>query len=118
MKKRPTIRDIAARADCHYSTVSLALRDHPKIPRKTRDLIHRIAQELNYRPDPMLSALTAYRRETQRSDDFSTLAWITNFSSKEGWKACHISREYYRGAKREAESRGYQLEEFWLQEGG
>jgi LacI family transcriptional regulator len=58
---RPTIRDIARKAGCHYSTVSLALRDHPRIPLRTKERIREIAGQLGYRADAMLAALCAYR---------------------------------------------------------
>ena len=115
MDKRPTIRDIAAKAGYHYSTVSLALRNNPRIPKKTRDLIHGIAADLKYRPDPMLSALTAYRRDTKPRQCVSTIAWVTNHSTRDGWKDWHITHEYYKGAKSETDTRGYRLNEFWLQ---
>ena len=118
MLKRPTIRDIALKAGCHYSTVSLALRNNAKIPLKTRILIQGIAREMNYRPDPMLSALTAYRRDTKPKVGVTALAWVTNHSTRGGWKKWYITHQYYEGAKREAESRGYRLDEFWLQEKG
>ena len=33
---RVTLRDVARAAGCHFSTVSLALRDHPRLPVETR----------------------------------------------------------------------------------
>src|ERR1700736_5344251 len=61
LQTRPTIRDIARQTGFHYSTVSLALRDHPRSPEATKRTIREAAQGLGYQPDAMLSALCAYR---------------------------------------------------------
>jgi len=72
---RPTIRDIARKAGCHYSTVSLALRNHPRIPLRTQERIREIAGQLGYRTDAMLAALCAYR--DWNDQDF--LSWVDRF---------------------------------------
>ena len=36
MERRPTMTDVAERAGVSQATVSLALRDHPRIPAATR----------------------------------------------------------------------------------
>ncbi len=61
MGKRITLRDVAGAAGVHLSSVSMALRNHPRIGKATRERIQRIAEEMGYRPDPGLSALAAYR---------------------------------------------------------
>jgi len=49
--KSVTLEDIARRARCSCNTVSLALRDSPRISAPTRDRIRRIARRLNYVPN-------------------------------------------------------------------
>ncbi len=39
-------------------TVSLALRDHPRIPEKTKNRVREVMQEMRYAPDPVARALT------------------------------------------------------------
>jgi LacI family transcriptional regulator len=58
---RVTLRQVAAAARCHYSTVSLALRDSPQLPRATRERVQAIARKLGYVPDPMLVSLARFR---------------------------------------------------------
>ena len=58
---RPTLRDIGRKTGFHYSTISLALRGHPRIPEATKQIIREAAEGLGYWPDPMLSVLCAYR---------------------------------------------------------
>ena len=61
LKNRVTQQDVALRAGVHRTAVSLALKKHPSIPAETRERIEAVAAEMGYVPDPMLSALAAYR---------------------------------------------------------
>jgi LacI family transcriptional regulator len=118
MLLRPTIRDIAARAGCHYSTVSLALRDHPRITAATRARVKQIAVALGYRPDAALAALSAYRTMKRPVRHRPVIAWVSNHRARYGWRASACNGDYFRGAWTRAEERGYRLEEFWLAEPG
>ena len=61
MPHRPTLADIAYAAGVSKATVSLALRQDPRIPAKTRDRIRAVAQGLGYQPDPAIANMSAYR---------------------------------------------------------
>jgi LacI family transcriptional regulator len=116
--KRISLRDIAASLDVSIMTVSLALRDSPKLPEETRARIKREAERLGYRPDPALSALTTYRHEKQTVRDYRTLAFLTNFPTEEGWKNQVYSRKYFEGATGRAQELGYRIEPFWMRQPG
>lgn len=119
MNLRTTLRDVARLADCHYSTVSLALRNHPRITPATRSRIQQAAQQLGYSPDAMLTALAAYRTTHAPLKPHPAIAWLTNHRTREGWREqtpCNV--DYYEGAARRATERGYKLEPFWLAESG
>lgn len=111
---RITLRDVAARAGVHYSTVSLALRRRPGVPEATCARVRRIADELGYRPDPLLASLSSYRHAGNRYR--ATLAWVTNFPARGAWREEEIYQEYYAGARERAAELGYRLQEFWLRE--
>lgn len=115
---RPTIRDIARETGFHYSTVSLALRDHPRIPDATRRVIRDAAKAIGYHPDAMLSALCAYRVMKRPPTEQSVIAWITNHRTRSGWRTSACTRDYFEGASQRATERGYRLETFWLSEPG
>lgn len=67
MKTVPTIREIAQVAGVSLGTVSQALRGTGKTSRKTCARIRRIADEMGYLPNPLLSTLAARRfRDTAR----------------------------------------------------
>jgi DNA-binding LacI/PurR family transcriptional regulator len=116
--RRVTIRDIAKVAGVHFTTVGLALRGSSQLPAATRERIQKIAEELGYRPDPMLSALNVYRRAKRPPRYQATLAWINNWPRREGLHKNPGFHEYFLGAKERAEKMGYVLEEFWTREPG
>ncbi|WP_456442896.1 LacI family DNA-binding transcriptional regulator [Caldithrix abyssi] len=57
MKTYPTIKDIAAKLNLHYTTVSRALRDHPDVNEETKRLVKETAQKMNYRPNYLARSL-------------------------------------------------------------
>jgi len=115
---RVTIRDIAREANLHFTTVSLALRNSPRLKADTREKIQKLAESMGYRPDPMLAALNAYRQSRQPVHYQAGLAWIHNWPNPKNLYNCEEFLLYYLGAKERAQARGYNLEEFWLQEPG
>lgn len=114
VKKRVTLRDIASACGYHFSTVSLALRGDSSIPESTRCRIKEIAVKLGYSPDPVLSALVAYRQERSSPDYAGTIIWLTNNTVGSHWRDVPQNRDYYTGAEREAKERGFVLEELDL----
>lgn len=118
LSARVTIRDIAREANLHFTTVSLALRNSPRLKAATRERIQQLAESMGYRPDPMLAALNAYRQSNQPVHYQAALAWIHNWDDPKNLYNCEEFRLYYEGAKERAHARGYNLEEFWLKEPG
>ena len=78
MTLRITLRDVARRMGCSTATVSLALRDHPRLPEATRERVRSVARELGYRPDPALAAIAAARWRGRSVAAGSTLAFVTD----------------------------------------
>lgn len=115
---RVTLKQVAARAGVHVSTAWRALKNDTYVEAAKRARIRAIAKELGYAPDPMLTALSNYRRKRQPAAFQSTLAWINNFSDRrEGRELINIAG-YHDGALRHATQMGFKLEEFWLAEPG
>jgi DNA-binding LacI/PurR family transcriptional regulator len=110
--------DIAQAAGVHNTTVSMALRNLPVIPEATRRRIQALAENMGYRPDPALRALNAYRNGRRPSEKFEAIGYITNCSSKVGWKNIPEYTRYHAGAARKANEHGFYLEHFWLGEAG
>jgi len=118
MTPRVTVRDIAKRAGVHFTSVSMALRNHPRISEGTRANIKKIAKEMGYRPDAMLSALSSYRQLTRKPHYQATLAWFNAHPKRESLYKTPLYHEYYSGARERAEELGFKIEEFWLGEPG
>lgn len=116
--RRVTLRDVAQAAGCHFTTVSLALRNHPRLPKETCQKVQAVARTLGYVSDPMLAAFSAYRTATRPVGYRATLAWITNHPRRGDWKRTSIFYDYFRAAEARANSLGYKLEEFWIREPG
>ncbi len=110
--RRVTQKNIADAAGVHVTTVSLALRNSKSLLPETREKIQRIAQELGYQPDPMLSALTVYRRKVQLPFFQGTLAWVDNLKNSGARPASKVFHEYWAGARERCEELGYHIEEF------
>ena len=117
-ERRVTLADIAVKAEVHVTTVSLALRNHPRLPETTRNRIHAIANAMGYRPDPLLRALVSYRGKIMNRRNTPTLAYITNWNTCWGWKTATGHSEFHAGADAMANQLGYKLEHFWMREPG
>ncbi|WP_404424195.1 LacI family DNA-binding transcriptional regulator [Nibricoccus sp. IMCC34717] len=117
-ERRVTLSVIAKAAGVHVTTVSLALRNHPRLPVATRERLQALAKKLGYRPDPLLRALVAYRGRTASRRSPSTLAYVTNWDTAYGWKKVTAHPQFYEGARKKAEELGYKLVHFWMREPG
>jgi DNA-binding LacI/PurR family transcriptional regulator len=116
--RRTTMREVAAKAGVSPSTVSRALQGHESIPKDTQEKIRLVAQELGYCPDPMLSALVAYRRSKKPTTFGGTLAWVHDRTTRDADLKITTIREYFEGAQSRAAELGYKLEVFWLRDRG
>lgn len=112
----PTLRDIATAAGVHYTTVSLALRNSPRLKAATRTRIQRLAEELGYRPNPLVVALMRTRRNPTAAAYQGTIAFLIHHSERRVWRNNPFVLSIYEGAVAAASAQGYQLSEFWLRE--
>jgi LacI family transcriptional regulator len=118
MNKQVSQRDLARMAGVSPMTVSLALREHPSISLATSQRIRRLAKKHRYRPDPALAALNAYRIKNAPTRHQGTIAWLTSFPTKHGWRSMVQAVGYFEGACARADELGYRVKEFWLNEPG
>ncbi len=116
--RRVTLADVARKAGVHVTSVSLALRNHPRLPEATRQRIQALAKAMGYAPDPFLRALIAYRGKVMPRRNRPTLAYVTNWSTRWGWKKAAAHAMFFAGAEAKANDLGFQLEHFWLHEPG
>ncbi len=118
VQPKATLEDVARSAGVHRTTVSLSLRDHPRIPAATRERVKAVAEKLGYRINPLVSALMQSRR-TGKAIKHASLAYVTNYPTRYGWlPEYHDRPNFFPGAAERAKELGYKLEHFWLAEPG
>jgi LacI family transcriptional regulator len=115
---RISIRDIATRAGVSHTTVSLALRNDPRILPETRKRISLLAAKLGYRRDAVLGNLMAHLRTLKISPAHATLGFVTAWSTRNGWRDAPNHQRFFAGAISRANDLGYAIDEFWLAEPG
>lgn len=103
----PTLRDVAREAGVSHMTVSRALNNSPLVHPATAQRVRDVAQRLNYRRDPALSALAAYRWRKSSHTGGAVLAFIDCDAT------AHTER-VLAGARREADYLGYRVDAFSL----
>lgn len=113
------MKSVAEAAGVSVVTVSLALRNHPSIPAKTRARIQRVATRLGYRTNPMVAALMSQLRSARAAKGAPVIAFLVfhpkpeRFAQRDFWLGA-----LYAGAEARAQRLGYKLERFWLNEPG
>ena len=112
------MQQIADAAGVSRMAVSLALRNSPKISAATAARIRQLADELGYRPNPMVSALMTQLRHAREVKKQSVLAYVTAFPTEGGWRRPGPLLAFHDGAQRRAAELGYTLEEWWLRRPG
>lgn len=115
-KRQVTLRDIAKELGISHVSVSLALRDHPRISEATRTRVKKKAKEMGYHPDPMLSALSHYRLTSKEKPVQATLAWLNPLKHPEKLRGFEEFAHYWQGAEAVAKKLGFHLEEFTTQD--
>lgn len=114
MEKRPTMRVIAEEAGVTHPTVSMAMRNDPRISAATRRKVQRIARKLGYRPDPEVSKLMHHLRMKHKPMFKSTIAAVTALSEENELPYAVALRE---GARETAEALGYGFSLFRVKAG-
>ena len=104
MSDRITLKDIARRLNLSVAAISMALHNDPSISEAQRKRIHEVAESMGYRPDPGLSALSAYRLKSGVRPAFAPLAFAEFNPLGDYW-----TDTFYYGAREQAERMGYRL---------
>ena len=115
---RPTIRSLAKLLHLSRTTVSEALRDQPRVRRRTRERVQEAARAAGYRFNPLASSILSEIRRTRRSTFHGVLAAVSldeparpRFLGPYWLKLLH-------GASERAAELGFQLERFMVGQRG
>jgi LacI family transcriptional regulator len=106
---RVTMLDVAREAKVHQTTVSLALRNDPRLPARTRARLRDLAKAMGYKPDPMLSALNFYRTSRDQAKAQPSMAFVTRARNKRWGSTFYADDQFLKGARRACERMGYRL---------
>lgn len=110
------MQDIATQAGVGKATVSLALRDDPRIRPETRRKIKEVADRLGYRSNPTVAALMAQLRASREPKFQATLAFMNACPNDSELKDLSTYQSWLRGVKERAHVLGYEIDYFWLHE--
>ncbi len=113
-EKSVSMREVAEHLGVHVSTVSLSLRDNPRVSRETRERVRLAARELGYRSSPYISTLMSEKRTGKALRSRPELAFVTTFPTRDGWRtASPTIVQCLKGARARAEEKGFRLNEAW-----
>jgi DNA-binding LacI/PurR family transcriptional regulator len=104
------MRQLAERLKVSVSTVSLALSGNPNVAEATRRKVKDLAQELGFRPDPVLAALNRYRKVRQPEGQRDTLVLLMpRMEPGQPKNRRHWFQPFRNGIHDAAETMGYHL---------
>ncbi len=112
MTRGPTMQQISEVAGCSRMTVSLALRNSPLVKHETRERVRRIAEELGYRPNPLVSTLMAQRAGGKREGGRVPLALVNTFVDFARFSEEEFYRLLLQGIEARAQELGFYTEVF------
>jgi len=112
----PTMKTIAAEAGVSVMTVSLALRNHPRISKATRQRVQEVAARLQYRSNPMVASLMTHIRSSRPLAYQANLAFLAE--NLQGIVAHPLFHSAYEGILKRAEELGFLVDGFSLGEQG
>jgi DNA-binding LacI/PurR family transcriptional regulator len=113
-----TLKHIGDSCAVSKATVSLALRDDPRIPEATRLRIKKMAAKLGYQMNPLVSAHSAYVRTARESKGTTVLGYLTNWAASAQPASNLVNQRCLSGMHARAKELGYRVDVFQLLEQG
>ena len=102
-----TQRDIAKVLGISNATVSLALRDSPRILEPRRKEIQAMAEQMGYHPNPAAATLAYQKRLSTQRSIHASIAWLNLWKEPAELRKVSLFNEYWKGAAACAEKFGY-----------
>lgn len=117
-KSAVTIKDVGKVAGVHFTTVSLALRDHPSLPASTRQRIRDVAEKMGYVRNPVFAALTHFHLRGRVRAVAPRIGYLVNHTLDRGAALYQLQRQTLLGALEQARLLGFDFEVVGVQEHG
>ncbi len=105
-EKRPTQASIARHFGVSPATISMALRNSPRISADLRDRVATYADEIGYQPDPSIQKAMRKLR-VNRTPGFKSVLYVLAMDTGDG---LDLSEDVVRGCEAQAVKHGYGLE--------
>lgn len=107
---------IARHLGVTQATVSMALRNHPRISEDVRRRVREAAKELGYRPDPQVTTLMSRIRQGRMPESRGCIGILVDEVSVKAWLNWHPETyaANHAGYRKEAQLHGYRAECFCL----
>ncbi len=113
-----SVRRIAKALRLSPSTVSLALRNSPKIPESTRQRVLAHAQKTGYRPNAKLKEVMSQLRLSGVRPKEACFGVISFYDTPRPWENSRHLTRLLESMEGRAEQLGYRLEPLWLRAPG
>jgi len=110
--------EIARAAGAGKATVSLALRNDPRLRLETRQHIQAVAARMGYRANAVVSHLMAQLRASRNPKFKSTIGILNASTSRDSLHTNATFRAWISGLGARSSELGYGIDEFWLHEPG
>ena len=111
---RPSLKDIAREAGVGKATVSLALRNDPRLRESTRKHIQEVAERMGYRANPTVAKLMFQLRASRTPRYAATLALLNAAPDPTYLKSVPTFRRWVEGATDRAGQLGFSIDTFWM----
>ncbi len=109
-----TMAQIAARAGVCKATVSLAMRNDPRISPAARARIQQVAADLGYTRNPVIDELMSQLRRSRAATFQRTIALLNAHRDRHAFVDNPTVPAWVEGCRRRAEQLGCRTDEFWL----
>lgn len=113
MPRNPSVRSLGQQLGLSATTISLALRDDPRVLPGTKARVVQAAARAGYQHNPIIhSVMSAMRRSAHGSFHGSLMA--INYSATESPAMAHYHGEVLAGARTRAAELGFAMEHCWV----
>ncbi len=109
----PTLKTIAELAGVSRMTVSRVLRNDRAISVATAEKVRAIAEQIGYRPNPLIAAHMAQLRAAHPPRQRPFIAFLTAGTNENSWRKNFLGH-VFNGAEDRATERGYGLSPIWI----
>jgi len=110
--RQPTTRSLAKLAGVSNATVSMALRNDPRISPRQRARIQKVAADAGYKSNPVIANLLVQLRSTKKTTYQSTLGIFYFEKNPTELDTVPTFREWIEGCHARAEPLGYGIDRF------